>query len=369
LTPEQFLTQVKKSKPAPVYLFIGPEIHQRDKCRAALLEQVLGPKVNGEREGYFTCDLEETPLASICDDARAYSLFSTRRVFWISRAEAVLPRGRAVAAAAAAAADDDGEDGGGKKAAGGAAADALSQYLKSPSTDTVLVFDSAKFEFDGDDKAKTERLRKFFAAVPQTVDFPRWTPAMTRKLAQDLAKDTALRIGPEELNLLVEAVGNSPARVAVEMEKLALYTGGTRPVTVADIASLVPQAQAATIFALVAALGRRERQKALDLLDILVREGEYLPLALSFLATQFRQALVSQEAGLRGASSIQGHFSKLGVGMWPSRAEQISQTMTAFTPVQLKKALSRIAYADKALRDIRPDDRTVLEDFVLELTR
>ena len=366
MTPEQFLTQVKKSTPAPVYLFIGPEIHQRDTCRSALLDQVLGPKVEGDREGYFMYDLEETSLASICDDARAYSLFSTRRVFWISRAEAVLPKGRAATAAAA---EDDDDDGGGKKAAGSAAAQALADYLKSPSTDTVLVFDSAKFEFDGDDKAKTERLRKFFAPVPQTVDFPRWTPAMTRKLAQDLARETALRIGAEELNLLVEAVGNSPARVAVEMEKLALYTGGARAVTVGDIASLVPQSQAATIFALVAALGRRERQKALDLLDILVREGEYLPLALSFLATQFRQALVSQEAGLRGASSIQGHFSKSGIAMWPSRAEQISQTMTAFTPAQLKKALGRIAYADKALRDIRPDDRTVLEDFVLELTR
>ena len=34
-----------------------------------------------------------------------------------------------------------------------------------------------------------------------------------------------------------------------------------------------------------------------------------------------------------------------------------------------KAALSGIAHADKALRDTRPDDRTVLEDFVLTLTR
>ncbi len=360
MTPDQFLAQARKAKPASAYLWLGPEIYRRDVCRSALLDQVLGEKVNGERDGFFAYDLEETSLSSICDDARAYSLFSPRRVFWISRAEAVLPKGRAAVAAAAA----DEEDSSGK----GSAAGALAAYLKDPSVDTVLVFDSSKFELDGEDKAKSERVRKFYAAIDQVVEFPRWTPAMTRKLAQDLVREAQLKMGADELNLLVEAVGASPARVAVEIEKLRLFAG-SRPVTARDIASLVPQAQATTIFALVAALGRRERQKALELLDTLVREGEYLPLALSFLATQFRQALVAQEAGLRGAMAVQGHFAKAGVPMWPSRAEQVSQTMSVFTPAQLKTALSGIAQADKGLRDIRPDDRTVLEDFVLALTR
>ncbi len=353
MTPDQFLTQVRKSKPAPAYLWIGPEIHQRDTCRAALLDQVLGEMVNGEREGLFLCDLEATSLTAVCDEARSYSLFSPRRVFWISRAEAVIPKGRAAAPA-------DDEQGGHTAS--------LAAYLQDPSTDTVLVFDSAKFEFDGDDKAKTERVRKFYASIGQVVDFPRWTVAMTRKHAQNLVRDAGLKMGDDQLNLLVEAVGASPARVAVEIEKLRLFAG-SRPITDRDIASLVPQAQAATIFALVAALGRRERRKALELLDTLVREGEYLPLALSFLSTQFRQALVAQEAGLRGASSVQGHFAKSGVPMWPSRAEQITQTMAAFTPSQIKAALGGIARADKDLRDIRPDDRTVLEDFVLTITR
>ena len=351
MTPDQFLAQIRKTEPAPAYLWLGPEIYQRDTCRSALLDQVLGEKVNGGRDGYFAYDLDETSLASICDDARAYSLFSPRRVFWISRAESILPKGRAVA---------EDEETGGKAA--------LASYLKDPSADTVLVFDSAKFEFDGDDKAKTERVRKFYAGIGQLVEFPRWTAAMTRKMAQDLVPAAGVKMGADELNLLVEAVGGAPARVAVEVEKLRLFAGD-RAVTPRDIASLVPQAQATTIFALVAALGRRERQKALELLDTLVREGEYLPLALSFLATQFRQALVAQEAGLRGAMAVQGHFAKSGVPMWPSRAEQVSQTMSAFTPAQLKTALGGIARADKGLRDIRPDDRTVLEDFVLALTR
>ena len=75
-----------------------------------------------------------------------------------------------------------------------------------------------------------------------------------------------------------------------------------------DIAALVPDARATTIFALVNALGRRDRARALEVLDTLTREGEYLPLALAFLSTQFRMALVAREAGLKsGADSIALH--------------------------------------------------------------
>ena len=74
----------------------------------------------------------------------------------------------------------------------------------------------------------------------------------------------------------------------------------------------MPDARATTIFALVNALGRRDRARALEILDTLTREGEYLPLALAFLSTQFRMALVAREAGLKSPQQIQGHFSRHG---------------------------------------------------------
>ena len=72
-------------------------------------------------------------------------------------------------------------------------------------------------------------------------------------------------------------------------------------------------------FALVNAIGRNDRTASLESLDVLVREGEYLPLALSFLATQFRLAYVAKEARLTNASQIQAHFTKQGTPMWRSQ--------------------------------------------------
>jgi DNA polymerase-3 subunit delta len=53
--------------------------------------------------------------------------------------------------------------------------------------------------------------------------------------------------------------------------------------------------------------------------------------------------------------------------MWRARAEQVHQTLTAFTAPQLRAALKKIFDADRALRDARPDDRVVMENFIFSL--
>ena len=181
-----------------------------------------------------------------------------------------------------------------------------------------------------------------------------------------MAANAGLKLDADALDLLVEALAADVTRLAVEIEKLALYAGG-RQVGVEDIAALVPEARSSTIFALVNALGRRDRARALEILDTLTRAGEYLPLALAFLSTQFRCALVAREAGLKSAQQIQGHFARLGVPMWSARAEQIHQTSAKFGGRQMERAMKLIFEADRGLRDARPDDRIVMEQFILKL--
>jgi DNA polymerase III, delta subunit len=356
MSPEEFVRSIKKQGPSPVYLFIGPEPYLRDQCRRALLEVCLSPE---EREnGYTRYDLDETDLSAVMDDAQSLSLFASNRLIWVGAAEAALPRTRAAAA------DDDSDTG-----ARDAGIAALAAYVKNPAHGTVLVFDVSRYELEGDDKARVQRVLKFYSPIPAQVEFARFTPAAAGKLARELAKKNGIRIGEAELDTLVEALGADASRIAIELEKLSLYAGAGRDITQEDIWNLAPNARASTIFALVAAIGRSDRMASLESLDILVKEGEYLPLALTFLSTQFRLALVAKEAGLTNAGQIQSHFTKLGTPMWRSRAEQVQQTSGAFTVKRLKTAMQWIYETDKSLRDTRPDDRTVMEKLVLELTR
>jgi DNA polymerase-3 subunit delta len=346
MTPEQFLDRLKKTGPASAYLFLGPEPYQRDRCRRALVDAMLPPE---DRESGFTRhDLDQISLAAALDDARSLSLFASRRVIWLASAEAALPRGK----------ESDGE---------GDAVELVS-YLGAPTPDTVLVIEASRYDFEGEDKSRLERVQKFYSAVPAQVEFKPFSPESARFITQSLAKQAGLQLGLAELALLIEATGGDVARIAIEIEKLRLYTGANRKVTAEDIAALVPDAQATTIFVLVAALGRGDRTRALQVLDTLAREGEYMPLALTFLATQFRMALVAREAGLRNAGQIQAHFNTLGARMWAERARQIEQTVQAFPKARLERAVVKLFEADRSLRDARPDDRIVMEEMILALT-
>jgi len=354
MTPEQFLARLAKNGPEPAYLFIGPEAYERTKCRRALLDAALPP--DQREDGFTRHDLDRMPLAAALDDARALSLFASRRVIWLAGAEAAVPRGPRGRASEETDDEDENPQGG------------LAAYLREPTPDVILVFDCARYEFEGEDKARIERVEAFYSAIPAKVEFRPYAPEAARFQAQRLAKEAGIQLGLAELALLLEATGGDASRISTEIEKLRLFAGTTRKITADDIATLVPDAQSATIFGLVAALGRGDRTRALELLDTLTRAGEYMPLALTFLATQFRTALAAREAGLRGAGQIQAHFNKMGGRMWPERARQIEQTMEAFSKERLQQAVQRVFEADRGLRDARPDDRILMEEMILALT-
>jgi DNA polymerase-3 subunit delta len=352
MTPAQFHSRLKKGAPAAV-LLLGQEAYERRRIKEAMLAAV-------PPESVAQHDLSELALAEVIDDARALSLFANERLIWVTNAELALPKGKAAAAE-----EDDGEGGPG---AGSGDAAPLAAYLGDPTPGVTLVFEAIRFDFEGDDKRKLERVRKFYAPITEVVELQRYNAHDARVETESLVRKAGFRMDPAAMDLLVEALGADIARIAVEIEKLALFAG-SRTIGEDDVTALVPDARATTVFALVNALGRRDRARALAVLDTLTKEGEYLPLALAFLSTQFRLALVAREANLKSTGQVIQHFTRMGMPMWQSRADQIYQTVTKFSKAQLERAMELIYKADKSLRDARPDDRIVMERFILELVK
>jgi DNA polymerase-3 subunit delta len=352
LTPDQFIARIAKQAPQPAYLFLGQEGYQRRLCKNALLDRIVPGDLRSD--GLTQTDLENTTLPAILDDARSLSLFASDRVIWVCSAELALPRRFTEPVDNAETSEKP-------------ATSELAAYLQAPTPGTVLVFECSRFDFTGDDRAKLERVERFYSALP-AVEFRHYTPESSRFLAQQLAKQHGLRLAGAELALLLEAVAGDASRLLAEIEKLSLFVGTERSVTTDDLQSLVPNAAQTTIFALVNALGKRDRAAALRSLDILIREGEYLPLALSFLNTQFRLALAAKEARVSSSQQAQNFFNRLNVRMWRDRAEQVIATAAAFTRERLASAVALIYETDKKFREGYRDDRLVMESLVLALT-
>ena len=214
MNPAQFLGSMKKGVPAPAYLFLGSEGYDRRRCKQALLDAHLTPE---ERvEGLTHYDLSQHTIAEVIDDARALSLFASKRLIVASSAEAALPK---VARAAASESDDQEEE-------SGASSDVtpLRDYLRDPSPGVVVLFEATRFGLEGEDKKKAERVAKFFSAVKDTVELAPYSPEDARREAQSIVKRLGVAMEPAAMEMLVEALGADMARIATELEKLSLLS-------------------------------------------------------------------------------------------------------------------------------------------------
>ncbi|HUB33845.1 MAG TPA: DNA polymerase III subunit delta, partial [Bryobacteraceae bacterium] len=236
MTAAQLLARLQKGAKPAALLLIGPEAYERRRIKDALAA-AFPPGALAQH------DLAEVSLAEVLDDARALSLFASERLIWVLNAENALPRG-----------EDPGDSA------------PLEAYVKDPTPGVTLVFEASRFDFEGDDKRRQERVRKFYAAIPDAIELRRFPTHEARAEAESLVCKAGFRMEPSALDALVEALGADMARIAVEIEKLALYAAG-REIGAEEIAALVPDARASNIFALVNAIGRRDRGRALEILD------------------------------------------------------------------------------------------------------
>ena len=182
MTPGQLLFRVQKRTVPPVVLLLGPEAYERRRIKEALLAAF-------PEDAIARHDLNERSLAEVVDDARSLSLFASERLIWVVNAESALPRGRS---------DDDGEDG---PASGDSAS--LDAYVKDPTPGMVLVFEAMRHDFEGDDKRKQDRVRKFYGAIPDVVELRRFSTQEARQEAEALVRRAGFLIDPAALDLMV----------------------------------------------------------------------------------------------------------------------------------------------------------------------
>ena len=355
MTPKQFLRQIEKPPLQPAYLLLGNELFYRDRCRRTLIRGVLGDAAAeaGSPEGLVEIDLSEQPLSRLLDEACTLSLFAPSRVIVGANAEAALPRGAAVTKNSKAAKEFE----------------ALAAYVGDPSPGVVVLLESTRYEWGNrDDKPRIDRVVRAFSKSVEIVELARLTPSEALKTATALAKQLKIGITPALLSELVDTLGSDMARLAGELEKLALYAGPEAEITAKQIELLIPEARQRGVFEFSEALSKGDRLRALDILDTLARTGTSWPMQISLIASLFRQALAAKEQQVRNANQVTQLFNRYGIRIWPLRARQVLDIGRHFTQRQLETALTQLSQADRDLRRERPSDRLIIEQLVLSLT-
>jgi len=349
---ERFVSEVRSRKLRPAYVFVGDEVFFRDRCRDALLEHLVP---EGLREfSFYDLDLAATDLAEILDRARTPSLMAPFQVFFVRNVKTLYGRGSHQEAFAA-----------------------IERYVKDPNPDAVLIFIADHISIPADvhkmeltDRDRYDRIRETLGEYCGMVELARVDEGEGMRWVTETAAARAVKIDADAARELIDALGADLMLVASELEKLMLYAGEKRRITLADVETMVLAAKQRSLYELTDAISAKDRPRALGVLEAMLASGEGEDSAIGLLymlARTFRQLLVIVEKNVRDSRAIWQALWQ-GFRVPPFAAEDIIRQARRYpSRRELAQAIRRIARADLELRSNPPSKRLVLERLVLDL--
>ena len=349
---ERFVSEVKARKLASVYIFMGDEGFFRDRCRAALLEHLVPRDLRDF--SFYELDLADTPVAEVLDRARTPSLMAPFQVFFVRNLKALYGRGSHQADY-----------------------DAIEAYAKSPNPDAVVIFVADHISIPADvrrmelqDKERYERIRETLGDFSTIIEFARVDESEGMRWVVDSAGAQGVKVETDAARELVDSLGADMLLVANELEKLFLFVGEKKRVTLADVETMVLAAKQRSLYELTDAISAKDRPRALATLDAILSSGDGEEAAighLHMLAKTFRQMLVILEKNVRDSRAIWQALWQ-GFRLPPFAAEDVIRQARRYKSRRdLTRALRLIAKADLALRSSPVSKRLVMEKLVLDL--
>ncbi|OGL29125.1 MAG: DNA polymerase III subunit delta [Candidatus Rokubacteria bacterium RIFCSPLOWO2_12_FULL_73_47] len=259
----------------PVALLHGPDVQLLDDALAAVTRRLF-PDPGTRATGREVFDGEEASVDAIVQAAQTLPFMTATRLVAVRRAWALPPR----------------------DAAG------LAAYARAPNPTSCLLLLSETSLAAGRER-RTEHW--LLGAVPAaaTVALPAREGRTLEGWLRQRAAAEGLTVSEEAARLLVEWVGDDPARLLGEVRKASLAGGPEgRTLGVREVTAVVGEQRLAGVFDLTRAVGRRDAGAALRTLDRLLATEEPMRL-LALLTGETRTAWSIAALRARGQSTEQ----------------------------------------------------------------
>ncbi|HUO14160.1 MAG TPA: DNA polymerase III subunit delta [Verrucomicrobiae bacterium] len=350
---ERFVSELESRKLRPAYVFVGDEAFFRKRFRDAILEHLVPAELRDF--SLFEFDLSETDLFEILDRARTPSLMAPFQVFFVRGVKNLFGRG-------------SNED----------KLSAIEEYAKNPNPDALIVFVADHISIPADvrrmemqDKERYQRIRETMGQYCGIVELARVEEGEAVRWIADYCSGRGVKIEPDGARELVDALGGDMMMISNEIEKLILYVGEKKRITLGDVETMVLAAKQRSLYELTDAISNKDRVRALEVLDAMQATGDGEEASIGhvyMLAKTFRQMLVILERNVRDQRMLWAALWQ-GFRVPPFAADDIIKQARRYkSRRELTRAIRLVAKADLALRSNPVSKRMVLERLIMELT-
>lgn len=306
---------IKEKQFSPAYLLHGEDEFRKEDALRHLIDAALDPATRDfnfdQRRG---ADLEGGALASLLATP---AMMADRRVVVIRDVTVLRKDTRA----------------------------ALEAYLKSPSSDLLLVLTAPA---DAREDRTLARLVEAVNCEPLTgAKLPKW-------IASRVEKHLSTKITPGAIDLLQDSVGNDLSQLAIELDKLAAYCAG-REIDETAVAAVVGIRRDETMGGLLDAVAQRDSTKALAMIPAVLQHPKNSAVtAVMALTTQTLALAIGKARGLRQWKDyfelLRGGSSNFTGRAWGEAATAWVRAVGSWSLADLDHALEALLQADLALK-------------------
>ncbi len=350
---DRFVSELESRKLRAAYVFVGDEAFFRKRFRDAILEHLVPAEMRDF--SLFEFDLGENDLAEVLDRARTPSLMAPFQVFFVRGVKNLFGRGSNEEKLAA-----------------------IEEYCKNPNPDALIVFVADHISIPADvrkmemqDKERYQRIRETMGSYCGIVELARVEEGEAVRWTGEYCASREVKIEPDGARELVDALGGDMMMISNELEKLILYVGEKKRITLGDVETMVLAAKQRSLYELTDAISSKDRVRSLEVLDAILSSGEGEEAAIGhiyMLAKTFRQMLVILERNVRDQRMLWAALWQ-GFRVPPFAADDIIKQARRYkNRRELTRAIRLVAKADLALRSNPVSKRMVLERLVVDLT-
>ena len=350
---ERFVSDLQSRKLRAAYVFVGDEAFFRKRFRDAILEHLVPADLRDF--SLFEFDLGDTDLAEVLDRARTPSLMAPFQVFFVRGVKNLFGRGSNEEKLAA-----------------------IEDYCKNPNPDALIVFVADHISIPADvrkiemqDRERYQRIRDTLGQYCGIVELARVEEGEAVRWISDYCTSQAVQIEADGARELVDALGGDMMMISNELEKLILYVGEKKRITLGDVETMVLAAKQRSLYELTDAISSKDRVRALEVLDAILASGDGEEASIGhvyMLAKSFRQMLIILERNVRDQRMLWAALWQ-GFRVPPFAADDIIRQARRYkSRRELTRAIRLVAKADLALRSNPVSKRIVLERLVMDLT-
>ena len=342
LKREDLRNQLKRGEILPVYILYGPETHLRDLAVRFITDRAFADDdLRDFNESEFSLNSEDN-LQRALAAAEQLPMMASRRVIRITDV-------RITAGGKGDTIKEDHES-------------LLRSYFERPSTSSVVIF--VADELNG-----VRKMGKLLRGQSGAVEFTSLDDSELTKWARDKFRDNGTQIDETAIRHLISLVGSNVRRLTNEIDKLSTAAMPNGAIDNNLIEALVPNTRELTNFELTDQIVRKNKTKALEVLQKILDDGAEPVMLIGLISYNFRRLMMVADMMSRG---IDRREVARVMNLRYNDQEDFLKAARQIGDKKLARALKRIAATDLAIKTSiggggPAGSRMLLETLVCEL--